>query len=314
MAQALLFALLVSTAVLAFFAALWRLAPQRDDVTTRLDEYGRGVEDELNELYGQDNRYAGVQRVMERAGIAGRIAAMTARADIPVTPAEFFLIVVGIVAGALALGTWAFNLLAGILLAVMLGVVPFLYLRIKAERRRRAFTEQLPDVLTLLVGALRAGYGLNQALGVLVDQMPEPSAGEYARVLQAVNLGVPVQRALRILAERMGSDDFDLVVTAIVVQQETGGNLASVLETIGDTVRDRIRILREVRVLTAQQRLSGYILALMPVVLVIAISVLSPGFFAPLFEPGLIRLLPITAVALMLIGFLFIRKIVDIEV
>ncbi|RIK34288.1 MAG: hypothetical protein DCC57_24430 [Chloroflexi bacterium] len=178
------------------------------------------------------------------------------------------------------------------LLGGVLAALPLFYLRIAQARRRRAFINQLPDVLTLLVGALRAGYGLSQALEVLVEQMPPPSSAEFARIVRATNLGVPLQRALYHAAGRMGSDDLDLIVTAISVQYEMGGNLATILETIGDTIRDRIRILREVRVLTAQQRITGYILTGTPVALAIGISILSPGYFDPFFEPGLIRLLP----------------------
>jgi tight adherence protein B len=116
------------------------------------------------------------------------------------------------------------------------------------------------------------------------------------------------------MANRVQSDDLDLVVTAIAVQYELGGNLAKVLDTIGDTIRERIRILREVRVLTAQQRLTGYILALLPVCLVIGLALLQPGYFDPFFEPGPARFLPVIAVAMMGVGFVLVRRIVDIEV
>ena len=128
-----------------------------------------------------------------------------------------------------------------------------------------------------------------------------------------MQLGVPLQGALDAMADRVQSDDLDLVVTAIGIQNELGGNLAQVLDTIGETIRERIRILREVRVLTAQQRLTGYLLALVPIALVIAFALLSPGYFDPLLKPGPIRLLPIFAIVMMVIGFVLIRRIVDIE-
>jgi tight adherence protein B len=184
----------------------------------------------------------------------------------------------------------------------------------RANRRRRAITEQLPDVLTLLVGGLRAGYGLSQALEMVVEELPPPVSTEFARVMRAVSLGMPVQQALNAMAERVDSDDLNLVVTAIMVQYEMGGNLAQTLETIGDTVRDRIRMLREIRVLTAQQRLTGYLLAALPIVTSLLLFLVAPDYMRGILEPGLVRLLPIAALVLQVIGFVVIRRIVDIEV
>ncbi len=123
----------------------------------------------------------------------------------------------------------------------------------------------------MLVGGLKAGYGLSQAITVVADELPSPTATEFRRVLRAMHLGVPLPIALDDMASRVQSDDLDLVVTAIAVQSELGGNLAQVLDTIGETIRERIRILAEVRVLTSQQRATGYILALLPVGLAIGI-------------------------------------------
>lgn len=116
------------------------------------------------------------------------------------------------------------------------------------------------------------------------------------------------------MADRVGTDDVDLVVTAINVQYEMGGNLAQTLEIIGETVRDRIRIKREIRVLTAQQRLSGYVLAVLPLILAALLFMLRPQYMSRLFEPGWIRILPVAAVLMMIAGFLVIRRILDIEV
>ena len=174
--------------------------------------------------------------------------------------------------------------------------------------------EQIPDILTLLVGALRAGYGLNQSMALLIDQLPAPASKEFARVMQAIGLGIPVQRALTDMAERVGSVDWDMVVTAINVQYETGGNLAQTLETIGVTVRDRLRLLRDIRVMTAQQRLTGYVLVLLPIAIGLIFYLINDEYIKRLFEPGWIRLLPLGAVILQIIGFLWIRRIVDIDV
>jgi tight adherence protein B len=132
-----------------------------------------------------------------------------------------------------------------------------------------------------MVGALRAGYGLAQSLQILVEQLPQPAAGEFARVVRAMGLGVPVQDALQAMADRIGTNDVELVVTTIIVQHQVGGNLAETLATIADTINDRLRIQREIGVMTSQQRLSGYVLVAMPIFIALIIALISPGYFKP---------------------------------
>jgi len=259
-------------------------------------------------------RLARTNRLLARLSFGPRLAAALASADLPLTAAEFALIMLGLGAIGFLLAALRSGPLVGLAVGAALAYLPLLYLNNRRNKRRRAFTEQLPDVLTLLVGALRAGHGLTQAIEMLVDQVPPPASVEFARVMRAVSLGLPVQRALADMAERVDSDDADLVVTAIAVQYEMGGNLAQTLDIISDTVRDRIRMQREVRVLTAQQRLTGYILAGLPIALAIMLNIVNPGYMKELFEPGWIRLVPAIGIVMQVAGFLIIRRIVDIEV
>lgn len=316
MASPLLFAALIWLAVMIGFAAVWRLAPQRDPVEDRLRAYGRQEGIDLDESIegSPQQQYPLVQRVLLKVGLGPGLSRALMRSDLPLTAAEFTLIVTAVIAVGVLVGTWRAGVLGGIGLGVICGYAPFVYLRMRQGRRVRALTEQIPDVMTLLVGGLRAGYGLNQAIETLVEQMPAPSSVEFGRVMKAVSLGVPVQRALRDMALRAGSDDLSLVVTAINVQYEMGGNLANVLETISQTVRERIRITRDIKVLTAQQRLTGYILAGFPVFLAAGLTLIQPGYFAPFFEPGPVQLLPFAALVMLVIGFFVIRRIVDIDV
>ncbi len=316
MSSPLLFAALIWLAVMIGFAAAWRLAPQRDAVEERLRAYGwqPGVDLDEGDDTRRRQRYPLMQRLLTGLGLGPALAKGLMRADMPLTAAEFMLLVLSVVALGVALGTWRVGLLAGVGLGIALGFLPFMYLRLRQARRLKQLTQQIPDVMTLLVGGLRAGYGLNQAIETLVQQMPAPSSTEFGRVMKAVSLGVPLQRALKDMAARAGSDDLSLVVTAINVQHEMGGNLAMVLESISQTVRERIRITREIQVLTAQQRLTGYILAAFPIFLAVVITLMQPDYFAPFFEPGPIRLLPMAALVMLVIGFFFIRRIVDIDV
>jgi tight adherence protein B len=288
-------------------------------VEARLKEYGVSVaslESTDADETGASRRRPSTRRnrLLAGFGLGERLAKALTAADISLTVVEFALIIAGLAVVGFALGTIRFDARLGVVVGVVLGFLPMLYLRRAQNRRRRAITAQLPDMLTTLTGALRAGYGLTQSLEVLSDQLPAPISEEFARVLRDVGLGLPVSVALEEMAQRVASDDMDLIVTAIVVQHDMGGNLARTLESIGHTVRDRIRILREIRVLTSQQRLTGYILAAMPPIMALLLFVVNPEYMSGLFEPGMTQLLPVAAVIMQVIGFLIIRKIVDIEV
>jgi len=322
----LLFGFLVALSVLIGFIAVWRIVETRDPTENRLRRYaesmaGPGVADQEGSPEQRETE-PWMARLLAGFGVGPRIAQELAQADVPVTVAEFLLIMLG--AGLVGLLIGLFRVgpalgppmgpLAGVGLAVILGALPLVYLQIKKARRQRMITEQLPDVLTLLVGSLRSGQGLSQALGMLVDEVPPPAGDEFARVSRAMEFGASVQDALWDMADRVGSDDLDLVVTAITVQYQMGGNLAETLETIAKTVRDRINLLREIRVLTAQQRYTGYVLALLPVVTGLLIFIVNPEYMGRLFEPGLVRILPAAAVVLQVVGYLIMQRIVDIEV
>ncbi|NLG52242.1 MAG: secretion system protein F, partial [Chloroflexi bacterium] len=227
---------------------------------------------------------------------------------------EFVLLTIAAALLGMLIGMWRFGVLLGLVLGAILGYLPSLYLKMTLSRRRRQFTEQLPDVLMLLVGALRAGYGLSQGLQVLVEQLPNPASKEFARVVNSVSLGVSIQQALTELAERVQTDDIGLIVTAINVQYEVGGNLAETLDTIGETIRDRIRIKGEILALTAEEQLTGYVLVALPLILGVVLFTMNPDYMSGLFAPGPTRLLPIAALLLQFGGYMAIRKIIDIEV
>jgi len=255
-----------------------------------------------------------LNRALSRLSLGARLAEELAQADLPLTAAELAMLVVGASVAGFSLGAWRVGPGLGLVLGAVFGCAPILHVRRAIKRRQSAFTQQLPDILTLTVGALRAGYGLSQALQVLVDQLPEPASKEFARVMRGVALGVPIQQALRDMAERINTDDVQLVVTAINVQYEMGGNLAETLDIIGETVSDRLRIQREIRVLTSEERLTGNILAALPALLGVVLYTMNPGFMSQLLAPGWVRALPAAAVVMQIAGFLVMRRIADIEV
>lgn len=314
----LLFGVLVALAVLVGFFALWRLVRSRDPVDARLLQYGV-TGDELRVADpkalepSRRRTWPALNRLLAGFGMGQRLAKALTLADVPLTSAEFALIMAGAGVVGFLIGTLRGGAGLGLVLGAVCILLPIMYLRMRKNRRQRALTEQLPETLTLLVGGLRAGYGLNQSLEMLVDNLPPPTSDEFARVNRAVSLGLPMQQALADMADRVGIDDLGLIVTAINAQHEMGGNLAQTLETIGETVRDRLRLLREIRVMTAQQRFTGYVLAVWPFAIALGIYLLNPDYMRRLFEPGMLWL-PITALVMMVLGYIIIRRIVDIEV
>ena len=314
----LLFAGAVGLFVLIAFGATWRFAGQRDPVDRRLQQFGVSDRDLAGSDVGSSSSrrltWSGTNRMLAASGVAPRLANALAQADMPLTAAEFALIVLTCLLAGLIFGTLRFGLGVGIAIGMFLAYLPIQYLRMRRTRRQRAFSEQIPEILSLLIGALRAGYGLSQSINVIAKQLALPASDEFGRVIRAVSLGLPVERALADMATRMGTDEAGMIVTAINVQHETGGNLVQTLETISDTIRDRLRIRREIRVMTSQQRITGYILAGLPLALVAMLMVINPTYMRQLFQPGTVRLVLGAAVLLQIAGFLVIRKIVDIEV
>jgi tight adherence protein B len=200
-------------------------------------------------------------------------------------------------------------------------IIPGKWLGRRKGGRQNAFNKQLPDTIMLIANALRAGSSFLQAIELVVRESRPPVSIEFGRVIREVNLGLPFESALENMVRRVRSDDLELMATAISIQHTVGGNLAEILDSIAFTIRERIRIKGEIRTLTAQQRLSGYVVAFLPISLAGFLFVAAPGFMEPMFaNPPAVLGLPAGVIVLcfggfmMFIGFMFIRKIVDIEV
>jgi tight adherence protein B len=307
--------LLVTVAALFACVAIWRLKGPRDPVDERLQRYGgEGGDFELEQAAQKRTLAMRLNQVLTKLDFGKRLAKDLVRADMPLTPGEFAVICAAISAVGFLIGTVRLGVLLGLVLAGVTGYLPFFYLQSRQKKRQQLFTQQLPDVLTLLVASLQAGYGLTQAMQVLVDQMPTPASDEFAQVVRGVSLGVSMPHALNDMVERVGTNDVELAVTAIAIQHELGGNLAQTLEIIGDTVRDRIRLQQEKQVMTAQQRFTGLVLGLLPFGLGILLFMINPHHMSRLFEGGVVRILLVGAGVMQMVGLLVIRKILDIDV
>jgi tight adherence protein B len=237
------------------------------------------------------------------------------RANWQISVTEFILIRWGITIACLLVG-WLISgmFLPGLGLAVIAYFLPSIYLRRKISKRQLAFDKQLLDALVLINGAVRSGFSLLQALELVVNEMEAPASEEFGRVTQEVSLGVSVPMALHNLAARMRNDDLDLVVTAVDIHHTVGGNLGTLLATVSETIRERVRLFGEIRVVTTQQRFTGYLLSLLPFFIGGAMFIINPEYMLQLFEPGMMLCVPFGALLGIIAGHLAIQRIAKIDV
>jgi len=260
-----------------------------------------------------------VNRRVEKSSFGDRIARELARADLKFKPGEYIALYAISIAGfafvAFFLGG---RLLPSALIGAVLGAfVPRLYVKRQQGRRLQRFNGQLPDMLNLVVNGLRAGYSTMQALEAVSKELPPPICDEFRRVVQEMQLGIPMERALDNLFRRIPSEDLDFVVTAINVQREVGGNLAEILDITSYTIRERIRIKGEIRVLTSQVMYSGRILALMPVGLLLVLWFLNRDYMMTFFTEAnrLCGIIALGTAGLMIgVGYFVMTRIASIEV
>ena len=205
------------------------------------------------------------------------------------------------------------SILSGVGVAVLIYLGFGVYLRYRINRRRKAFAQQLVDALVLIKGAVMAGFSLLQAIEVVSRELQPPVSEEFTRVQQEVSLGVPLATALTNMAARMENPDLDLLVTAIQINYQVGGNLVTMINAVTETIRDRVRLFNEVRVITTQQRYTGYLLTLLPFIIGAILFVMNPEYMKGLFERNIICI-PIGALAGILIGNFFIRRVTKIDV
>jgi tight adherence protein B len=298
-------------------------------VATRLERYAAGREDAgTGSAEGESVVVAGLSRVIERQDLATRLSIDLARADLKMKPAEFLLAWAAtpflFVAAAFVMGfiIQGFQNIVALVAFFLIGIyAPRFYLKYRQGKRLRRFAEQLPDTITLLANSLRAGSSFLQGIELVTREARPPISEEFERVVREMQLGVALQPALNNLVRRVASEDLELMVTAIQIQSQVGGNLATVLDSIAFTIRERIRIVGEINTLTAMQRYSGYVITLLPVALAGILFLISPSYIsAMLNNPPEMLGLPLGVVFFgvglisMGIGYLLIRRIVDIKV
>ena len=227
-------------------------------------------------------------------------------------------VVLSSVAAALGCGLLGFVLTRALVMAAAAALVgsliPYLWLRIQRDRRLKAYVAALPDAIDLMARSLRAGHSMNSSIELIAEQSPQPLAFEFEQVYKQQRLGLQFRDALLQMGERIPSRDLQFLITAILVQKETGGDLTEILDRTARVIRERVRIHGQVRTRTAQGRLTGWILGLLPVFMLVLINVINPGYSDLLFHDPVGQKLLYCGAVLILLGGFTIRRIVDVEV
>ena len=253
-------------------------------------------------------------RMADRIGLLERVEQRLVQADLPLRAPEAIAIATGVMALAFLVSLLVLGPVAAVLVAGIAAVGPFMYLEFRRKKRLRRFEEQLPNTLNLLSGSLRAGFSFIQGLEAVAEEASEPTRRELQRVFGEARLGRPVEDALADTAERMHSVDLEWAVMAIRIQREVGGNLAELLDTVAHTMTDRERLRHEVAALTAEGRMSAWVLGVFPPAFGVILYLLQPSYMAALLhDPIGLMALAVSAVMAVL-GFVWLRKIMRIEV
>jgi tight adherence protein B len=315
--------LLISGGVIALvLLVIGIIVSATGDKTAIDDRINKYLEEENKTETGKESKGAltdWVNKRVEKSAFGDRISRELARADLKFKPGEYIaLYVIAIVGGALI----AFLLGGRLLLSAVIGagigaLLPRMYVKNQQSKRLTRFNEQLPDMLNLMVNGLRAGFSTLQAMEAVSKELPPPICDEFRRVVQEMQLGIPMEKALANLLRRIPSQDLDFLITAINVQREVGGNLAEIMDVISYTIRERIRIKGDIRALTAQAMYSGRALALMPIGLLCILWFLNRSYVMEFFNKDNILCGGIAlggAGVLIVVGYFVMIRIANVEV
>jgi len=293
------------------------LSSSRNIVDERIGQYTTTQDEELGAPKAVLTDW--LNRRVARSSFGDQISKQLARADLKFKPGEF-IATIFIAAFGVGVVGWFLggrDMIGGIIGIIVGAFLPWFYIRRAQGKRLIRFDTQLPDMLNLMVNGLRAGYSTMQAMEAVSKELPSPISDEFRRVVQEMQLGVSMERALDNLLRRIPSPDLDLLITAINFQREVGGNLAEILDQISFTIRERIRIKGEIRVLTTQTMYSGKMLAMMPVAVILALYFLNREYMMEFFKPdaGVCGFIALGLAAILIVsGYFVMQKLAQIEV
>jgi tight adherence protein B len=291
-----------------------KIEDRLDLLTGASTSVGKGAAAKEASILSQplDNR-AGLMELF--LGRFGNISLLFAQADTNLTVPKF--VAISVVMGLAGIGIGVvLNLHPGLLpvSGILMGMLPLCFLMFRRKRRLKAFTAQLPDALEMMSRTLRSGQSLGFGFNMVSTEMPAPIGTEFGRIFEEQNLGIALDDSLRDMTERIPNLDLKFFVTALILQRQTGGDLAEILDKIGELIRDRFRIWGQIQALTGEGRLSGLVLLALPFFLLIAVYKLNPGYIMLLFEDPMGKQMLVGAAVMQVLGALMIRKIVDVKV
>ncbi|MDO8563351.1 MAG: type II secretion system F family protein [Candidatus Limnocylindria bacterium] len=320
--MALAFPVAIFFGVVLVFWGISSLVGGGESVESRMARYAGGGRGAVTDKKGAKPRsqrkevdpFATLSADVEDKRFVTRVQRDLARANLRLRVSEYYALRLGLML-AVGLFLWiSRDPLSGAIGLYLGYMLPRFWVGRRIGGRLGAFNKQLPDTISLLSNSLRAGSSFLQSIELVSREGQPPISEEVGRVVREVNLGLGMDEALKNLVRRIRSDDLDLMVTAIGIQQQVGGNLAEILDTIAFTIRERVRIKGEINTLTAQGRMSGYLVAFLPIALAAGINAINPGFMEPLFTQALGKILIGVSLFCMAIGFFAIQKITDIKV
>lgn len=309
--------------VLFLYIFILLLLPRKQLLKERTEFYGykpakKSLEEEIREKKGKvgffDRIVIFVSRLTSRRGFGEVFELRLQRAGMNIRSSEFMTVhIISILIISLLVYFFTRNFALTFIVLAMVILVPFLLLNIRTGRRLRRFHEQLPDTLQLISGSLKAGYSYNQAISMVVDETGPPMSEEFKRVLSEIRMGLPERKALENMAVRIDSEHFNWVIMAVNVQREVGGNLAEVMEIIADTIRERAKVLNQINALTAEGKLSAYILIALPIILAIYLSFINREYMSLLVTTGIGYVMIGMGVVLMIVGIIWILRVIRVE-
>jgi len=264
---------------------------------------------------GREDAAPTLTRLLGGYRLTEKLYVELAAAGLPIRPSEFAAIVAGcVILSQLLAALLVKSVLAYVLLAVVAASIPIVVLKSLQHKRRAAFDAQIVDAILMMASSLRSGFSFLRGMQMVANEMPPPISVEFGRVISEVNVGRPMEDALRSVVARVSSYDFDLVVTAVLIQHQVGGNLADILETIANTIRERVRVLGEMRALTAEGRISGVVLVILPIIMAVALALLNPKYMSILIKETIGHYLIGIAIVMQVIGGLIIKKMLVIDI
>jgi len=323
MLPALFVFLLVAGSIIGiYYAVTWlpgHLAARRLDQRLQDVSFGAADPDAKDDAtvvkHALEGPLPGIDRLLSKSGAGAGLAGLIAQSGVKTTPSAIIMISLVMAIGlGFTMRLFVANPFAAPLAAVVALVAPFLWLSHRRTKRMKRFEEQFPEALDMLSRAIRAGHAFQTAMGMVADELPDPVGPEFKKTFDQQNYGLPLKDALNELSERLKMLDVRFFVTAVMIQRDTGGNLAEILDNLAHVVRERFKILRQVRVHTAHGRFTGYVLLALPAALAVALQFINPEHMALLFNERMGQMMLIGAIVMQTIGYLWIRKVIKIEV